>query len=303
METPKRILVIRGGALGDFVVTLPVFSALRRAFPNAHLAALCGPAKGALVEAAGLVEQWQNLEGRAWAGFFVDEPIGPTDHTNWLAGFDCVVSFLHDPQGVFHGHVERITGRPVLVGCPRPEAGAGKAAAEVMLEALAPLGLSAVDPVPRIQFSFEPERTGRLALHSGSGSVLKNWPVRRWEKLVGRLVSAGQPLLLIGGECEAEQVADIGREFRVPSIINRPLPHVARALAGCRGLVGHDSGISHLASALGVPCICLWGETDQIVWQPAGEFVTVLRGEQGVASIEVSAVLDAIKKWLPAIDS
>lgn len=303
METPQRILVIRGGALGDFVVTLPVFAALRQKFPNAYLASLCSPAHGTLVEETGIVDEWRDLNGRAWVGLFEDGEIAREDCSSWLAGFDCVVSFLHDPCGVFHGHVERITGVPVLTGCHRPEAGAGKPAAVILLEALNPLGLADADRVSRMRLPSKIIDPGRLALHPGSGSEAKNWPAGRWKELIGHLVAGGEALLLIGGECEAERVADLGREFAVHSIINEPLPQVARALAGCRGLVGHDSGITHLAAALGVPCVCLWGETDEMVWRPAGDFVTLLRGKDGVNSIEAATVLCAIKKCTRSIDS
>ena len=68
MKNPLRILVIRGGALGDFVVTLPVLAALRGAFPKADLGVLCHRAHGRLVEAANCVDEWRDLEARDWAG-------------------------------------------------------------------------------------------------------------------------------------------------------------------------------------------------------------------------------------------
>ena len=58
--------------------------------------------------------------------------------------------------------------------------------------------------------------------------------------------------------------------------------------------VGHDSGITHLAAALGVPCVVLWGETNRNIWQPPQNHVTVLRGGKGLKEISVDAVLAAV---------
>ena len=52
-----------------------------------------------------------------------------------------------------------------------------------------------------------------------------------------------------------------------------PLRDLARRLAACRCFVGHDSGISHLAAAVGTPSVVLWGPTLEKVWRPLGDHV------------------------------
>ena len=306
MKKPQRILVIRGGALGDFVVSLPVLAALRGAYPKAHLGVLCHRAHGRLLEVANCVDEWRDLEARDWVGLFVDEPLRESGSNAWLSGFDLIVSFLHDATGVVHRHINQLSGGQLLIGCARPPNGACRPASEMMLEALEPLDLKHCDPVPQLQFDFENEGAKILALHPGSGSELKNWPEAKWEQLIGRLSEEGERLLLIGGESEADRVGRLADQFaseNVRAMINRPLPEVAQTLAGCRGMVGHDSGVSHLSAALNVPCVLMWGATDEEVWRPAGNGVSILRGTNGISSIEVGAVLDEIKKCLPSIDS
>jgi heptosyltransferase-2 len=61
---------------------------------------------------------------------------------------------------------------------------------------------------------------------------------------------------------------------------NLPLPHVAALLDGML-FVGHDSGISHIAAAVGARCILLFGWTDPEIWAPANANVTVLRAPEG----------------------
>ena len=287
-------------------MTLPVLAALRGAYPKAHLGVLCHRAHGRLLEVANCVDEWRDLEARDWVGLFVDEPLRLSESNAWLSGFDLIVSFLHDATGVVHQHITGLTDGQVLIGCARPPDGAGRPASEMMLEVLETLDLKHCDPVPQLQFELEYEGAKVLVLHPGSGSERKNWPEAKWEQLIGRLCEEGERLLLIGGECEADRVGRLADQFvseKVRAMINRPLPEVAQTLLGCRGVVGHDSGVSHLSAALNVPCVLMWGATDEEVWRPAGNGVSILRGTNGISSIEVGAVLDEIKKCLPSIDS
>ena len=77
-----------------------------------------------------------------------------------------------------------------------------------------------------------------------------------------------------------------------------PLAELARRLQSCLGFIGHDSGISHLAAALGVAALVLWGETNETVWRPRGERVTVLRWPEGLQGLPVERVLDQLQRFL-----
>ena len=66
-------------------------------------------------------------------------------------------------------------------------------------------------------------------------------------------------------------------------------------LARCRAFVGNDSGVSHLAAALGVPTVALFGPTRPEHWAPRGERVRVLLGRNGrLDEISVEDCLDAL---------
>jgi heptosyltransferase-2 len=79
-----------------------------------------------------------------------------------------------------------------------------------------------------------------------------------------------------------------------------PLAELARRLRPCLGFIGHDSGISHLATALGLPALVLWGETNESIWRPRGERVTILRSPEGLQGLPVERVLDQLQRFLPA---
>jgi len=70
-----------------------------------------------------------------------------------------------------------------------------------------------------------------------------------------------------------------------------PLPELAVLLQGCAAFVGHDSGISHLAAAVGLPGLILWGDTEEEIWRPPSERMIVLRHAAGLANLPVGRVM------------
>jgi heptosyltransferase-3 len=59
------------------------------------------------------------------------------------------------------------------------------------------------------------------------------------------------------------------------------LPHLAAVLEKCAVFLGHDSGISHLAAACGVPCLLFFGPTDPETWAPANPQVQIFAEPMG----------------------
>src|SRR5207248_3242917 len=76
---------------------------------------------------------------------------------------------------------------------------------------------------------------------------------------------------------------------------SRPLTELARLLQGCSMFVGHDSGISHLAAAVGLPGLILWGDTREEIWRPPSEKMLILRHPAGLPNLPVSRVIDELK--------
>jgi len=80
------------------------------------------------------------------------------------------------------------------------------------------------------------------------------------------------------------------------------LPLLAAVLSQCSLFIGNDSGITHLAAALGVPTIALFGPTDPYVWGPRGTKVYIARGElddgSGWKWASIDTVLEAALNFL-----
>jgi heptosyltransferase-2 len=293
-----KILVIRGGAIGDFILTLPAIAALRQHFPEAFLEILGYPHIANLALTGRLVDRVQSIEARALAGFFARNGELEPDLVDYFSEFDLIVSYLYDPDRIFQTNVGRCTGAQFIAGPHRPRESEHLPASRVFLKPLERLAIFDADAVPRLDLPKQVSPLNQLALHPGSGSEEKNWPEHKWSALLQYLIDRTRfNLLLIGGEAELERLQRLAAALppsRIRLAQNLPLPELATLLPECCGFIGHDSGISHLAAAAGLPGILLWGETDPEVWRPPGERITILSNLEGLGSLPVDRVIHAV---------
>lgn len=299
MEPPRgRILVIRGGAIGDFILTLPAIAALRRQFPESHLEVLGYPHIIQLALAGGLVDRVQSIEARALAGFFARHGQLEADLADYFSEFDIIISYLYDPDDIFRANIARCSPAQFIVGPYRPNEGERLHATKVYLQPLERLAIFDADHLPRLSVNSPPSTLNQIALHPGSGSEKKNWPEEKWADLLQHLVNLTHfDLLLTGGEAEGERLQRLAaalppRRTRVAQSL--PLAELARLLQQCTAFVGHDSGISHLAAALGLPGVVLWGNSVEQIWRPPHEQVVILKNPGGIRLIPVELVLSKL---------
>jgi heptosyltransferase III len=304
-----RILVIRGGAIGDFILTLPAIAALRRQFPAAHLEVLGYPHIAQLAMAGGLVNRVQSIEARALAGFFARGGELAEDLADYFSEFDLILSYLYDPDGIFRTNVGLCTGAQFIAGPHRADAAARLHATRVYLQPLERLAIFDADPIPRLPLfhrppasKYRPSANDLLALHPGSGSERKNWPEAKWAALLQHLANSTDfGLLLVGGEAEGERLQRLAAALppaRSQVAQSLPLADLAHRLVACCAFIGHDSGISHLAAAVGLPGLVLWGDTTEEVWRPPSDKVMVLRDPNGLARLSVGEVVQQLRKVL-----
>jgi heptosyltransferase-3 len=294
-----RILIIRGGAIGDFILTLPAIAALRKQFPQACLEVLGYAHIAQLAVAGGLADRVQSIEAGAMAGFFARNGTLSANLAQYFSDFDLIISYLYDPDRIFAENVERCSQAQFIEGPHRPDEELGIHAAEVYLKPLERLAIFEAESIPRLSLSHNQARTSGLGLHPGSGSEKKNWPEHNWAELLNYLLSqTSLKLLLVGGEAEGERLQRLAAALppgRVQVAQSLPLPELGQLLAKCAGFVGHDSGISHLAAALGVPSLLLWGDTRPEVWKPPGKGVTLINNPDGLEKLPVTSVIQGLQ--------
>lgn len=284
----NRILVIRGGAIGDFVLTLPAIKLLRNAYPAARLEILGYTHIVALAEQRFYADATRSIEYAALAGFFARGADLSAELAKYFGSFDLVVSYLFDPDGIFAQNLDR-AGVDNLIVCPSKIV-AGEHAALQLARPLEQLGLSLTEQGAVLYPSVDDRELAQdfsppglvVAIHPGSGSETKNWPIENWQALGEWLLESGhaKSLLIAGGEADRVQLQFLRSAWtrrEVHFADNLPLPHLAAVLEKCALFLGHDSGISHIAAAVGIPCVLLFGPTDPKVWAPGNTDVRVLQ--------------------------
>ena len=303
-----RILVIRGGAIGDFILTLPAIAALRRQFPQAHLEVRGYPHIAQLAVAGGLADRVQPIEARGLAGFFALGGTLEPDLVDYFSEFDLVISYLYDPGEIFKNNICRCLVGQFIVGAHRPDEAERLHATKVYLKPLERLAIFDADPVPRLflnsqllgaaKRSKDGSTLNQLTLHPGSGSEKKNWPEAKWAGLIQQVMATTNwGMLLVGGEAEGERLRRLAALLppaRCAIVQGLPLVELAQRIQSCAAFVGHDSGITHLAAAVGLPCVVLWADTLEEVWRPQGEPLVVLKEITGVRTISVEKVMNEL---------
>jgi heptosyltransferase III len=290
----NRILVIRGGAIGDFILTLPALKALRDARPQAHIEILGYKHIAVLAENRFHAQSVHSIEYGPLARFFARNSELPAELADYFAGFDLVVSYLYDPDRIFETNLRRCNVQNLICGPARIVENAGHAAQQ-LARPIEELGINVVDLAARVFPSVEDREFAReflasvpqpiVAIHPGSGSHEKNWPLEKWIRLFspGSRFAEVDGLVVISGEADEAQTGQLEQEWKnrdVRFARNLPLPSLAGVLE--RSIfIGHDSGISHLAAAADANCILLFGPTDPNVWAPKNENVQVFGSPAG----------------------
>lgn len=283
-----KVLVIRGGALGDFLLTLPTLRLLKDGLPAATVEVLGYEPMVELARLAGVAQATRPLGHTGLAGFFVPGTKLDSAWSEYFASFDVIFSFLPDADGHFKENVLRAGVKTWFQGRWKVEESPGAAhAAEQLAEVCRNLALWLEDPAPVVRPPLPPSERSGIAIHPGSGSPRKTWIFARWAEAgpeLSRMLHPGECLEVISGEAEEEWIGELLEQWRgLPVRHHRflPLGKLSELLAGCRAYLGHDTGVSHLAAACGVPCLLLFGPTNPGIWAPRNPGVRVLRAPGG----------------------
>jgi heptosyltransferase-3 len=290
-----EIVVFRGGALGDIVLTLPILGALRAFYPG-YFTTFFAPYPQATL-AAGFADRIIDLNSASLVGLFNPDVV-PADGLLKYLRADLTISYLSDPERVIESQFLASTTGNFLQGpfrldlerCP---------AVEQLARPLRVLGIDSIDPVPRLTVPSAGPSPRRLAIHPGSGSPKKNWPMTHWAQLLAKLMPSFDDVLLVAGEADTEIAQAINPLIPADKLrlcVNRSLWDLVAELSQASLFVGHDSGVSHVAAATGIRTIALFGPTDPIIWSPNGDHVTVVQSpDRTMAGLAVETVLETLR--------
>jgi heptosyltransferase III len=304
----RRILVIRGGAIGDFILTLPAVKALRDAQPDAYIEILGYKHIAVLAQNRFYAQAVRSIEDGSLSSFFAKKADLPIELADYFATFDLIVSYLYDPDRIFETNLRRCGVENLVRGPAKIDN--SQHATRQLAQPIHELGINVVDLAAKLFLSpedrqFATEFLHRLprpfvAIHPGSGSERKNWPLQNWIDLGLQFSSR----IVVSGEADEARTNCLAHAWRDGAVLfakNLPLPKLAAVLENSI-FIGHDSGISHLAAAVGARCILLFGPTDPAIWAPLNQNVRVIRARNGdLRNLDVDLVRDALDHALMRI--
>jgi heptosyltransferase-3 len=300
----NRILVIRGGAIGDFILTLPALRALRDEHPSAHIEILGYRHIAALAENRFYAQAIRSIEYGPLSSFFAKNSALSSELVGYFASFDVIISYLYDPDCIFESNLRRCHARKIVCGPARIDN--LQHATRQLARPVQQIGIQVKNFAPQLYPSNEDRDQASkfladrarpiVALHPGSGSEKKNWPLESWIEIGNQLLNwenFSGTVVVVAGEADENQTVkldSVWKDSRVLFAKNLPLSRLAAVLEAAI-FVGHDSGISHLAAAAGASCILLFGPTDPSVWAPLNENVQLLRApNEDLGRLKVDAV-------------
>ncbi len=288
-----RILVIKLGALGDFIQSYRAMTAIRAHHADAHLTLLTIPALEGLAGATGLFDEvWLDVRPKAW------QPAA------WLAlarrlnggGFSRVYDLQTADRS---GHYYRLMGFPfarrraewsgIVAGCSHRHDAPDrttKHTLERQADQLAIAGIGADDYPPvdmswaqadlsRHRFVADGARFVLLVPGGSAGHPEKRWPAARYAELAAGLAADGLLPVVLGTAAEAEACAEIAAA--APEVVNlcggSPILDVLALARHAAGAVGNDTGPLHLIAAMGCPCLALFSAASSpVLNRPRGPY-------------------------------
>jgi len=320
LHDPRRIIVLRSCCLGDTVLATPLLGALRRRYPRARIVVGVGAWSRPVVAHSTAVDGLCDLEG-VGTGRPQAAAYARVVRRLRAGRFDAALVLDRTP---FMTLLPLLAGIPVRAGID--SAGRGFALnvrvpwtqveheADLFLRVGAALGVDTDGA--HLYVGLAPAEQARaatlwtalgldgarvLALAPGGGRNpgmtfrAKHWPPERYAALATRLYHERGLIPLLTGDVFDHDATD-----EVALLLHRAGAPVADAVGfttigdlaalygRCALFVGADSGPTHLAAAMGVPVVAVFGPTDPAVYAPYSPRAIALRGQDGVSTLEVS---------------
>jgi ADP-heptose:LPS heptosyltransferase len=304
----SRILVIRLGAFGDFVLSFAPFAAIRAHHPGDQVTLLTTPTYVALAERAPWFDRVIADARRPWWHL-----AAPWRLRCALRGFDLVYDLQTSGRSSFYFH---LAGRPrwsgIARGCSLPHANPRRDLMHTLERQLDQLAMAGVTEFPAPELGWLtsaapmfalPEHFALLVPGAAPHRPQKRWPAERFGAVAAHLLAYGITPVVLGSRAESRLAATI-RDF-CPAAIDltgyTALAEIGPLAARAALAIGNDTGPMHLAAAVGCRCLVVFSAASDPALTaprgPAGAWPMVLRAPS-LESLAAEAVLAALDSLL-----
>ncbi|HUN80163.1 MAG TPA: glycosyltransferase family 9 protein [Phycisphaerae bacterium] len=311
MSADSSALIIHGGALGDFVLTLSIVQAMKGS-GFARLEVLARGAHRSLALRGG-ADAFRDVDAHPWHSLFSSSPVSEELKAE-LGQFDIAVDLL---GGEAFSRQLRTAGiRRVLSIDPRPRPETRTHITEQWAGDLVANGLKLPALVaPRIEVSAGERKKKRtlaegcpqiIFIHPGSGSAAKCWPLENFVQAARALSDQDHRVIFCIGEAECERwpAEAIDRLLGSGALLrDLSLEQLAISIATADLYIGNDSGVTHLAAAVGTPTVAIFGPTSPVLWRPLGRRVEIVSNLESGPWPGVECVLSSARAFLKFTDT
>ncbi|BBO16421.1 conserved hypothetical protein [Candidatus Brocadia pituitae] len=272
---------------------MPTLGAIREHFSNAFIEVMGYPMHLELIKGRYYADVASRFDQPDIAHLFVKDAEIPGPLRERLGHMDLILSYVSDSDRIFSHNLNTSKARCIVHYDPFPADDEGAHMVDHFLQSLDSLGIASNDNIPKIFLNEEDIRCGGdfvkdriagskrmlVAIHPGSGSRQKCWSVERFAALINWLnLELQARVVMVSGPADQgilERLKSGGNDdFIIADHL--PLSKLAAVIKRCNLFIGNDSGVTHLAAALGIHTIALFGPTDPKVWGPRGESVKIL---------------------------
>ena len=287
-----KILVHHDGALGDVVLSLPSLLSLRTEGGDLHF--MGRPDIGRMLRDCGVVEEASDSGAGRYSSLYDGRAQG--ELTSFFGRFDRATVFTVDADGPAASAFRESLPDARIVRT-MPPSGVRVSAARFRLDQVSPgtpMPGSGLLPVPMPLQDLALAMLSRwgwkgdcplVMVHPGSGGKTKRWPLERFLSVAWKIRDRGAFVVFFSGPAEEDDILDQLERFSRSAdgfvhVSDADLTALAALLGQCGAYVGNDSGVSHLAAAVGAPTVALFGPTDPGVWGPVGDSVHVIAADR-----------------------
>jgi lipopolysaccharide heptosyltransferase II len=303
MKDPEHILLVRLSSVGDILLATPAAALLRLRYPRARITWLVDAGYLDLVRANPHIDDTMEFD---YTGSHRG-PGGIRKLADQLGRVDLLVDLQHKVRSLMlsaylrpaqrrvlvkrrgFGIIKALVGQDAILGAPHQ--------VERYVQVLGddvPGGTTGSTPAP-VLIADEGEREAAknhldgddfIGIVAGARHRTKTWPVRHTAALADRCREEGYRVALLGGQEDGSLTGAVVNSMKTePAYVRTDgsLGQLAGILSCCRAVVSPDSGPAHMAGALGVPVVAVFGPTSPDRWAPLGPRVRVVRRELACA--------------------
>lgn len=295
MSDPGHILLVRLSSVGDIILATPAAALLRMRYPRARITWLVDAGYLDLVRGNPHIDAAMEYD-------YTGEHRGPggvRQLADRLKPVDLLVDLQHKVRSLMlsaclhpaerrvlvkrrgFGIIKALIGQDAILGAPHQvERYLQVLGDEMTVDAPAPVLIASEEEQEIAKTSLDGDNF--IGIVAGARHPTKTWPVRHTAALADRCRDEGYRVALLGGEENGSLTGAVVNSMKTePDYVHAggSLGRLAGVLSRCRAVVSPDSGPAHMAGALGVPVVAVFGPTSPGRWAPRGPRVKVVRRE------------------------